>query len=717
MKNLPYFEANLSAKNYYDTNATLTAIANRFIGENPAAPYGFVAYSKKEFGCIPKRKYMRADQHDVDFAKIYPEAECGQVAYAYTKVYSKEGEKQLRGLNATCKCEVYINGKLIRRTTSNEELSLDRILFFFDLEQGWNDVVIRCEKTHLGFGFLLSYAPDTYSPFSDYEQQFGFVYSELCPKDHRFTEGKFPHYEIDSSEHSLEWFPKNKWESNDGTPFSRIFKDAKQNDWFVAKSRIHVIIGEDAPKFSGEAFSPFKLYIDGKEVYSQNKKGKFSFSVDLAGGDHNVLVLTQKNGNSAWGAKIDCSNSFESLCALSNYDWIYAGGFAEITNKDIADFDNLGRLMDTTSGKDYWHLDAPDMMLRPCDTESLFGKWIYPVGVTLFGIYKTGKYLKNDAMSEYVKGHVALCADFHEYVLWDRKNYGHTLILDSLSDPLDLDSCGSMGSAALAANSENENVRRVAHALKDVMSGNPNTEIGITPEGNFYRVEEHETIWADDMYMSLPFLSKYYKMTGNETIMDEIANQIAGFKHYLYMEDKKYLGHVYSVTRKQLCNVPWSRGNGWCIFTLSEVLEHMPVDHPRRAEVMDFFNILSEGYLDLQDENGMWHQVLDVPESFEESSGTAMIVYAFARAVRFGWVNGELKKRMTVSASRGWEALRTRCVDIKGNVYGVCIGSGFGFSTDYYARELRPVINDTHGVGIILLAGAETSLMLDGISE
>lgn len=717
MNNSPYFEANLSAKNYYDTDATLTAIANRFIGENPAAPYGFCAYSKKEFGCIPKKKGMRADQHDVDFAKIYPEAECGQVAYAYTKIYKANAGKQLRGLNPNCKCEVYINGKLIKRTTSDEEVSVKRTLFFFELEKGWNDVVIRCEKTHLGFGFLLSYAPDTYSPFSDYEEQFGFIYSELCPKDHRFPEGKFPHYTMNSSEDSLEWFPKNKWESKDGTAFSRIFKDAKQNEWFAAKSKIHVIIGEDAPKFSGEAFSPFKLYIDGNEVYSEPQKGKFSFSVDLAGGDHNVLVLTQKNEASVWGVNLDCTNSFESPCALSKYEWIYAGGFSEIADKDIADFDNLGHLMDTTSGKDYWHLDAPDIMLRPCETASMFGKWNYPLGVTLFGIYKASKYLKNNNMTKYAEGHTKLCTNFYEYVLWDRAKYGHTLILDQLSSPLCLDACGSMCSTTLATDSESENAKLVAHTIKAVMSGKTESEIGIAPEGNFYRVEEHETIWADDMYMSLPFLSRYYKMTGDDAVMNEIADQIAGFKHYLYMEDKNYLGHVYSVTRKQLCNVPWSRGNGWCIFTLSEVLEHMPLDHPRRAEVMEFFNQLAEGYLDLQNENGMWHQVLDVSESFEESSGTAMIVYAFARAVRFGWVDGELKKRMTVSASRGWEALRSRCVDVKGNVYGVCCGSGFGFSTDYYARELHPVTNDTHGVGIVLLAGAETSLMLDGIAE
>lgn len=713
MKMTPYFETRLSSKNFYNTDETLIAIANRFIGENPAAPYGFCAYSKKEFGCIPKSKKLRADEHNIDLAKIYPEAKTGQVVYVYARVYSQKGGKQLRAINPTCKCEVYINGEMIHRTTADEEIKVSRTLFFFTLEKGWNDVVIRCERTHLGFGFLLSYAPDTYTPFRDYEGQFGFLYSELCPKDHRYPEGKLPTCTMDSTEDLLEWFPKNKWESKTGTPFSRIFKDAAPGQWFVAKSKIHMIIGEDAPKFRGEAFSPLKIYIDEKEVYSNDRQGEFTFSVDLSGGEHSVLAVVQKAVSGEWGANIECIGALESPCGIAGHEWIYAGGFGEIKAENIADFGNMALLMNTTSGKDYWYLDGPDMVIRPCQTDSLFGKWNYPLGVTLLGIYKAGKYLNNKAMTEYAESHVKLCADFYEYVLWDRENYGHTLILDQISSLHCLDDCGSMGSTMLAADSKSENVKRVANAIKDLMDN----RIVRTPEHNFYRDEEHETIWADDMYMSLPFLSRYYKMTGDDAVMNEIADQIAGFKHYLYMEEKKYLGHVYSVTRKMLCGVPWSRGNGWCIFTLSEVLEYMPTDHPRRREVLDFFKELSEGYLKLQDENGMWHQVIDVPESFEESSGTAMMVYAFARAVRFGWVDGELKKRLTVSASRGWEALRSRCVDIKGNVYGVCCGSGFGFSTDYYARELHPVTNDTHGVGIVLLAGAETSLMLDGIAE
>ena len=42
----------------------------------------------------------------------------------------------------------------------------------------------------------------------------------------------------------------------------------------------------------------------------------------------------------------------------------------------------------------------------------------------------------------------------------------------------------------------------------------------------------------------------------------------------------------------------------------------------------------------------------------------------------------------------------------QGNLYGVCQGSGFSFSRAYY-RALSWRFNDTHCIGIVMLAWAE----------
>jgi len=39
----------------------------------------------------------------------------------------------------------------------------------------------------------------------------------------------------------------------------------------------------------------------------------------------------------------------------------------------------------------------------------------------------------------------------------------------------------------------------------------------------------------------------------------------------------------------------------------------------------------------LQDASGLWHQILDEPGTYLESSATAMFICAFSRGLRNGW--------------------------------------------------------------------------------
>jgi rhamnogalacturonyl hydrolase YesR len=151
--------------------------------------------------------------------------------------------------------------------------------------------------------------------------------------------------------------------------------------------------------------------------------------------------------------------------------------------------------------------------------------------------------------------------------------------------------------------------------------------------------------------------------------------------------------------------VPWGRGNGWVIFSLSELLAVLPGNHDLRPAVLGMFREVCEGYLALQDEAGMWHQVLNRADSYPETSCTAMFTCAFARGIRHGWI--EEPAPYVKSVFKAWEALNRISIDQGGNVHGVCRGSEFSFTPEYYEKELLPNLNDTHGIGIVLLAGVE----------
>jgi rhamnogalacturonyl hydrolase YesR len=214
-----------------------------------------------------------------------------------------------------------------------------------------------------------------------------------------------------------------------------------------------------------------------------------------------------------------------------------------------------------------------------------------------------------------------------------------------------------------------------------------------------------DTLWADDLYMSVPFLCRYFQLTAKTKYIDDAARQFLGFKHHLFIPELKAMSHVYDFRRQMATGIPWGRGNGWAIFSLSELLAVLPAGHALRPALLAFFRELCAGYLALQDATGMWHQVLNEPDSSPETSCTSMFTYAFARGVRHGWLPESTP--FVRAVYRAWEALNRISIDQFGNVHGVCRGSEFSFTSDYYKRELLWNTNDTHGIGIVLLAGVE----------
>ena len=134
------------------------------------------------------------------------------------------------------------------------------------------------------------------------------------------------------------------------------------------------------------------------------------------------------------------------------------------------------------------------------------------------------------------------------------------------------------------------------------------------------------------------------------------------------------MAHMRCLIHGENNGIPWSRGNGWVIFSLSELLQVLPLEHPRRPALLEFFNQLTQGYLALQDDCGLWHQILDDPESYLESSATAMMICAFSRGKKFGWYDETTALRAMAAARKAWQGLTEIAIDRQGNLYGVCQG-------------------------------------------
>jgi len=133
----------------------------------------------------------------------------------------------------------------------------------------------------------------------------------------------------------------------------------------------------------------------------------------------------------------------------------------------------------------------------------------------------------------------------------------------------------------------------------------------------------------------------------------------------------------------------------------TELLNNLPANHPEKKMLIKLLLKQIEGVSKWQDKTGLWHQLIDKPDSYLETSCSAMFVYSIARAVNEGWIN----KSYFSIAENGWKGLLTK-IQPDGKVQDICIGTGIEDNIKFYYD--RPTeLNDLHGLGAVILAGTE----------
>ena len=215
------------------------------------------------------------------------------------------------------------------------------------------------------------------------------------------------------------------------------------------------------------------------------------------------------------------------------------------------------------------------------------------------------------------------------------------------------------------------------------------------------------TMWLDDMFMALPAVAQLGKLTGERKYFDEVVKQVQGYSQRMFNKEKGVYMHGWVQGMDQHPEFRWARANGWAVMTLVEILDVLPKDHPGYPAVLEQLRAHVKGLVSYQDGTGFWHQLLDRPDSFLETSATAIYAYAMARAMNQGYID---KLAYSPATMLAWNAVSTK-VNAKGMVEGTCVGTGMGFDPAFY--YYRPVnVYAAHGYGPVLLAGAEMITLL-----
>jgi len=198
--------------------------------------------------------------------------------------------------------------------------------------------------------------------------------------------------------------------------------------------------------------------------------------------------------------------------------------------------------------------------------------------------------------------------------------------------------------------------------------------------------------WVDDMYMVSSLQAQAYKSLKDTLYLNRAARQLVVYCDKLQRPN----GLFY---HRDDAPFYWGRGNGWAAAAMAEVLPLLPSENKYYAPLMNSYLKMMEALLGCQGEDGMWHQLLDDPASFAETSCTGMFVFALATGIEKGWLPAD---KYLGKTTKGWNAL-AGYIDDKGGVREVCVGTNAKDNKKHYLTRPRHTGN-YHGQAAVLWA-------------
>nr|WP_225736512.1 glycoside hydrolase family 88 protein [Pseudoalteromonas prydzensis] len=245
-----------------------------------------------------------------------------------------------------------------------------------------------------------------------------------------------------------------------------------------------------------------------------------------------------------------------------------------------------------------------------------------------------------------------------------------------------------------------------------------------TIDGGFWHKKRYTSqMWLDGLYMAAPFYAEYIRRFGTVDQYDDVIKQFELIEQHTYRSDTSLPVHGWDESKQQRWadkktgQSPnhWSRSIGWYAMAMVDVLDQLPNDQPKKAWLSQRFNTLIDNMLKLRSDSGIWYQVTDKGElrgNYLESSGSAMLSYAIARAVNQGYLSDSYQ----VIAKNTFNAVVSNFIkrekDNTLSIQQVCEVAGLGAnpyrdgSFAYYISE-NVRANDPKAVGPFILASLE----------
>lgn len=218
-----------------------------------------------------------------------------------------------------------------------------------------------------------------------------------------------------------------------------------------------------------------------------------------------------------------------------------------------------------------------------------------------------------------------------------------------------------------------------------------------------YNNENHQQLWDDTLMMSVLPLAKIGKLLNRPEYVEEAKFQFLTHVQYLMDRQSGLWFHGWTFEgNHNFAQARWARGNSWLTVAIPDFLEM--VDLPEHDATRRFLIQVLESQIaalqQYQDASGLWHTLLDDPNSYLEASATAGFAYGIMKAVRKRYV-GKQYATMGLRAAQGV----VRHINDQGELTQVSFGTAMGNDLDFY-REI-PLTSMPYGQAMAILCLSE----------
>lgn len=291
--------------------------------------------------------------------------------------------------------------------------------------------------------------------------------------------------------------------------------------------------------------------------------------------------------------------------------------------------------------------------------------WEWPTGVALYGIWKTFEQTGDDATLRYL-------------VDW----YGRWLSHEP-APHRNVNTVGPM----LALVHLYEYTRNAAYLphieswAHWVMHDMPRTEFDGLQHITVWN-KHYQQLWADTLFMTVLFLLKAGLVLNRPEWVEESKYQF--LIHAKYLQDRVTGLWTHGWTfdcRNSFAGAHWARGNSWFTAASVEMLSMLGAEDAACRMVRACLRDQVLALWKLQRESGMYTTLVDVEETYEETSATAAIAFGVLKGIRMGYL-GDGYREMGEKAA---QAVIARIAP-DGTVMGVSGGTGMGHDLGHYMR-------------------------------